>query len=106
MPLLSPEQLDTIFMYLRVGGLVQGMRGEGILLFQLYMISQLLILAFRMLGVRVLLVVAIAGTQAGRGKGRMMQDLSDRKRREGISFTTGEVRTLLRRTREGIRGRL
>ena len=47
--LLLPEQLDRIFMYMHVDGHVQGMRGEGILLRQLYLINQWLILAFQRL---------------------------------------------------------
>ena len=47
--LLLPEQLDTIFMYMRVDGHVQGMRGEGILLYQLYLINHWLIYPFQIL---------------------------------------------------------
>ena len=47
--LLLPEQLDNIFMYMRIGGIVQGMRGEGVLLLILYYIHQWLILAFQKL---------------------------------------------------------
>ena len=47
--LLSPEQLDTIVMHVRVNGLVRGMRGEGILQLQLYYINQWLALAFQRL---------------------------------------------------------
>ena len=43
------EQLNNIFMDLRTGGFWQGMRGEGILLFQLYYINQWLVLAFQRL---------------------------------------------------------
>ena len=47
--LLSPEQLGTIVMYMRVDGLIRGMRGEGILQLQLYYINQWLVLAFQRL---------------------------------------------------------
>ena len=47
--LLSPEQLDTIVVHMRVDGFVRGMRGEGILQLQLYYINQWLVLAFQRL---------------------------------------------------------
>ena len=47
--LLSPEQLDTAVMHVRVDGLVRGTRGEGILQLQLYYVNQWLVLAFQRL---------------------------------------------------------
>ena len=46
---LSPEQLGTIVMHMRFDGLIQGMRGEGILQLQLYYVNQWLVLAFQRL---------------------------------------------------------
>ena len=68
------------------------MKGEGILLFQLYYINQWLFLAFQMLGVRVLLVIATAGIHGLEEKkdtGRMTQNLYDRKGQEGIFAPSG-----------------
>ena len=53
------------------------MRGEDILLFRLYYINQWLVLAFQMLGARILLVMATAGInglEEKEDKGRMMQE--------------------------------
>ena len=44
--MLDTQQLDAMVMHMRVDGLVQGMRGEGILQLQLYYINLWLTLAF------------------------------------------------------------
>ena len=47
--LLSPEQLNTMVMHVRSHGLVLAMRGEGVLLFQMYYLNQWLVLAYQRL---------------------------------------------------------
>ena len=77
---------------------VRGMRGEGVLQFQLYYINQWLALAFQRLEMwnsviqRVSWALEFAetnGLQAGSDKGRMVRDQQDQEEQEAFLYCSG-----------------
>ena len=105
---LSPEQLNNM----RADGIIRGMRGKGISQPQMYYINLWLVLAYQRLAVWDLVVdKSVVGTgncgdEWALGKKRQREDdagLVGSNRAGGQSFTIGEARDLLRRTRENTR---